>query len=632
MKNCDARRSARHPFFTFRRALAPVLFALIAPVLASPAHAQTCTQLPQRMSTTGNLSTTTTQLNGWTASSPTGTSGAWQSYSLTTPSATNHGGQLWSDGTANGNQFALTTTAANSPTKVSGGAVLTFSVAWNNAQYGNFPAGANSDAHLVYDGNQYRLQVLYAGVVYTTVLTAPVDGRSNNATSANNYNDWGPTNSSLVANNGAQFVNAPPASPPPSYVGGRGSAQFTTPVVVWTKVSIRLPDNIPQTGAIQFLATRMQSTFSDTNRSDDFYVKDVILNDRTLCLAKATSASSNGGAFTFTTTNLDTDQVAASNQNSAIITTSSANPTVAFDGDTSTAGTQPALVMANQVTLTEAPATGFGLSSVSCDNGVSGSISGNQITLSSFNASSETGLMVTCTVTNTRPRIRLQKTLPGGRALAGDQFTLNIAGPRGGTATTASVTTTGSGSTATGVADFNPADASGSYTLSETASGTTVLTGYATSYACTNATSGSSTVMPSGTGTSFNLVPAAADDITCTFSNTARLSNLAISKTNTPASGPNDQPADTVTRGATVTYSIVVSNGGPQSSDGAVLRDPTPTGVSCTTVACSVTSGGATCPAPASLTVANLQSSGGVAIPSMPANSSLTFSLTCAAN
>lgn len=616
----------------FRRALAPVLFAVFAPMLASPVHAQSCTQLPQRMSTTGNLSTTTTQLNGWTTSSPTGTSGAWQSYSLTTPSATNHGAQLWSDGTANGNQFALTTTAANSPTKVSGGAVLTFSVAWNNGQYGNYPSGANSNAHLVYDGNQYRLQILYAGVVYATMLTAPVDGRSNNVTSANNYNDWGPTNSSLTANNGAQLVNAPPTNPPPSYVGGRGSAQFTTPVVVWTKISVRLPDNIPQTGTIQLLATRMESTFSDTNRSDDFYVKDVLLNDRTLCLAKATSASSNGGVFAFTTTNLDTDQVTAGNQNSATITTSAANPTVAFDGDTATAGTQPALVTANQVTLTEAPATGFGLSSVSCDSGVSGSISGNQITLSSFNASSETGLMVTCTVNNARPRIRLQKSLPGGRALAGDQFTLNIAGPRGGSATMASVTTTGSGSTATGVADFNPADAGGSYTLSETASGTTVLAGYATSYSCTNATAGSTTVMPSGTGTSFNLVPAAADDITCTFSNTTRLSNLAITKTNTPASGPNDQVGDTVTRGAAVTYSIVVSNGGPQSSDGAVLRDPTPTGVTCTTVTCSVTSGSATCPAPASLTVANLQASGGVAIPSMPANSSLTFNLTCTAN
>ncbi len=151
---------------------------------------------------------------------------------------------------------------------------------------------------------------------------------------------------------------------------------------------------------------------------------------------------------------------------------------------------------------------------------------------------------VNCSFKNSRPRIRLQKVLPNGRvldtALTRDQFTLTIAGPRNGSNTTATVTTTGTGNTATGTADFNPGDIGGTYTLSETAGNATTLMGlYNTSISCSNATAGSSTVLPSGSGTSFSLGPvAASDDITCTFSNPKQPSTtVTIRKTSLGSTG-----------------------------------------------------------------------------------------------
>lgn len=105
--------------------------------------------------------------------------------------------------------------------------------------------------------------------------------------------------------------------------------------------------------------------------------------------------------------------------------------------------------------------------------------------------------------------------------------------------------------------------------------------------------------------------------------------NVSITKTNTPGSGPTDQGSDTVTRGTTINYSIVVSNTGPSAANGSVLHDPAPAGLTCTAVTCGSPTGGAVCPA---VTVAALQSAAGVTIAPLPANSSLTFTLTCTVN
>jgi hypothetical protein len=58
-----------------------------------------------------------------------------------------------------------------------------------------------------------------------------------------------------------------------------------------------------------------------------------------------------------------------------------------------------------------------------------------------------------------------------------------------------------------------------------------------------------------------------------------------------------------------------------------VLKDPSASGLNCTTVTCAVTAGTASCPAP--LTIAALQGAGLTITPSFNANSTLSFVVTC---
>ncbi len=105
---------------------------------------------------------------------------------------------------------------------------------------------------------------------------------------------------------------------------------------------------------------------------------------------------------------------------------------------------------------------------------------------------------------------------------------------------------------------------------------------------------------------------------------------LTFTKTNTPGVNGNvDQATDTVVSGAATTYSLVVTNTGPDAANGTVLRDPAATGLTCATATCSAT-GAATCPAATGAAlVAELQSAAGAAIPALPVGGSLTFTLTC---
>ncbi|MEI2455963.1 prealbumin-like fold domain-containing protein [Lysobacter firmicutimachus] len=223
-----------------------------------------------------------------------------------------------------------------------------------------------------------------------------------------------------------------------------------------------------------------------------------------------------------------------------------------------------------------------------------------------------------------QPILRLQKALPNGRVAATDQFALTIAGSGG----PVSVVTTGSGTTATGTATLSAASAGSVYTLSETASGSTALGDYTTTYSCSNALAGGQT--PSGSGTRFNVTPVAGDDLTCTFANTRNpRANLTITKTNTPGVNGNvDQSGDTLSRGASTSYVIVVGNSGPDAVTGAILRDPVAnrSGLNCTA---PPTCSGSACPA-APLTVAALDS--GVALGTLANGASVTVTLTCTVN
>jgi len=95
--------------------------------------------------------------------------------------------------------------------------------------------------------------------------------------------------------------------------------------------------------------------------------------------------------------------------------------------------------------------------------------------------------------------------------------------------------------------------------------------------------------------------------------------NLSITKTNS---------VDTLVAGTTTTYTITVNNSGPANATNTVVTDPATTGLICTSVTCSVASGGAVCPTPPTLSIENLQGSG-VPIAVFPANSSLNFLVTC---
>lgn len=112
-------------------------------------------------------------------------------------------------------------------------------------------------------------------------------------------------------------------------------------------------------------------------------------------------------------------------------------------------------------------------------------------------------------------------------------------------------------------------------------------------------------------------------NLVCTFTN-ASSTDLSVTKTDT---------ATTATIGAQTTYTITVRNNGPGSATDALVKD-TPDAAHLSACAlstqCSVITGTATCPAPGVLTMADLGGAG-VPIPSMSANSSIRFAVTCTA-
>lgn len=192
-----------------------------------------------------------------------------------------------------------------------------------------------------------------------------------------------------------------------------------------------------------------------------------------------------------------------------------------------------------------------------------------------------------------------------------------------------SLTTTAPGTAITGT----PAP------LTTAATATTVTEGASTTsqlsaISCTGLGAGG-TATPDLANRSITLNAAATaigSAITCTFTNVLN-ADLSVTKTNTPAAGPSDQAGDSVNSGATVNYAIAVSNNGPGSADNAVLRDPPPANMICSTATCGAQVGGAQCPGatgPALLSA--LQSSSGVVIPALPAGGRLTVTMTCTIN
>ena len=80
--------------------------------------------------------------------------------------------------------------------------------------------------------------------------------------------------------------------------------------------------------------------------------------------------------------------------------------------------------------------------------------------------------------------------------------------------------------------------------------------------------------------------------------------------------------------GGVTTYTITVSNAGPDAANNAVVQDPAATGLSCTAVTCPSAglTGGATCPA--TLTIPALQGAG-LTIPALPSGGSVKLEVVC---
>lgn len=344
---------------------------------------------------------------------------------------------------------------------------------------------------------------------------------------------------------------------------------------------------------------------------------------RTLNLRKITVGGA-GGPFGFALTNTV--------QTTGTATTVTAGTPVQVDGDTGTAGTQVFTIVAptTAVTINEnSLPVGWSLTGATCVNASAatvGSLSGSTYTITGAEVAAS--ISFTCNFTNTKqPILRLQKTLPNGRFVAADQFTLTIAGTGG----PASVTTTGAGNTATGIATLNPGAVGASYTFSEAGASGANLANYATTYGCTNALIGGQT--PSGSGTTFNVTAAAGDDLTCTFANTRNAAaDLRLTKTNTPGvNGEADQGADTVVSGTATTYTITVTNLGPDAADGAVITDPVPTNLTCGTATCAA-AGGAACPVPTGAALVAALQGAGATVPTLPNGGSVAITLNCTVN
>ncbi len=449
---------------------------MLAWMFALPAHAQsTCTAIPQRV--TSNSSMAPGPVPGWTVSP----FGSWTANLLGDSSA-----QHWDN--QGGITPALPTSfdSMTQPlTDVSGGGVLQFDVAWNNAMNDTFLITGNQG----WDGNGVRLVISYGGTQYVEVLTSPFQ----NLNPAGAGKPGPTTGSSLSALNGATLLSG--TIPTPSTILSGSTATFN-----WSTLRVQLPDNIPQDASLVIGVQRVNNGMPD-GETDDIYVRNVTVSDRTLCVIKNTP-NGPGGNFVFSAPNLDANLVTAGTQSTFNITTAGAT-SVAWDADTGTAGSQPAIVNANPVIITETSlASLYQLTGAVCDNGVSVSVSGSAATIGTIPA----GTQVSCTLTNRR-----------------------------------------------------------------------------------------------------------------------LFADLSIAKTNTPSLGALDQSGDTLTKGTTTSYSIVVTNNGPDAATGAILKDPASsrTGLTCTT---PPTCSGSACPA-GPLTVASLDS--GLVLGTLANGASVTLTLIC---
>jgi uncharacterized repeat protein (TIGR01451 family) len=92
----------------------------------------------------------------------------------------------------------------------------------------------------------------------------------------------------------------------------------------------------------------------------------------------------------------------------------------------------------------------------------------------------------------------------------------------------------------------------------------------------------------------------------------------------------------TLAAGSSTSYTLTFSNTGGFAANNAIIKDSPSAGLSCTTVTCAVTTGGASCPTGLTLgtpvavgTVPNLFNTTGITIATFPAGSSVSVRISC---
>ena len=205
------------------------------------------------------------------------------------------------------------------------------------------------------------------------------------------------------------------------------------------------------------------------------------------------------------------------------------------------------------------------------------------------------GAAITCTYTNTRATQTLQVVKAWASAVAGHTATVTTTGGTNNSTFNATAPATGLNGTAVSVF------AGDVVTLpAETFGGGAVAANYNVTLVCT----GGSPLASGAVARNVTITNSTTATV-CTYTNARRISDLAITKTDSVASRQ---------AGTSTTYTIRVTNNGPDTVTGALLSDPAATGLTVTAVVCSATPG--QCTAPTTPTILQLQT-GNYALPAL---------------
>jgi len=259
---------------------------------------------------------------------------------------------------------------------------------------------------------------------------------------------------------------------------------------------------------------------------------------------------------------------ASTNTNGALVNVS-VGETATLPAETMTTGT-----LSNYATL------------VSCSAGVltgtNGQIASNTLAV---NAAAQ-GAAITCTYTNTRATQTLQVVKAWTSAVAGHTATVTTTGGTNNSTFNAIAPATGLNGTAVNVF------AGDVVTLpAETFGGGAVIANYNVTLVCT----GGSPLASGAVARNVTITNSVSATV-CTYTNARRISDLTITKTDGVGSRQS---------GSSTTYTIRVTNNGPDDVTGALLSDPAATGLTVTAVVCSATPG--QCTAPTTPTILQLQ-------------------------